>query len=194
MAKPRGKAPSVPRVASKVRAANKFRRSHRSYASYVKELESKEKVTVRCPYGHGLYHIKLHGSKWYGTPEIVFEASPKCPPPYNNPRAMQAGRFRTNQGRCIPWYPTWQHRRFYSYSDYGGVDPKEKDELLKQMGRMIIGYILAGRRLYLLKCGQRISSLNDDTKIGLSLREIEDEEDYGDNENEDDEYDRDDAG
>lgn len=152
---------SVP--AAKPRWFKQPPRQDKSFAEYFEELKVDGKTDVLCPYGHGVYHMKLTGSRWYDTPEIIFEASKDCPKPFNSPK-FGGTTFRMNNGRVIPWYPKWQ-----GVNRHG---PFSRAESLR-MARMIVWIIRGGRRLYLLRCGDHISSLDDDTYWETRNRGIE---------------------
>lgn len=129
--------------------------TEKSFAEYFKELETKGKTFVPCPYGYGVYQIRVSGSHWYATPEIIFASNERCPMPFRDQRF--AGRaFSVNGGRVIPWYPKWRGSGYRNgLATVGNVT----------LAQHVVRIILAGRKLYVIKCGQHISSLdNDDDK------------------------------
>jgi len=139
-----------------------------SLQSYFEEIEKKDKVTIPCPHGMGTYVIRLEGAFWYGTPEITWINDDEKNPGWG--RNYAAGMYKTNEGRVIPWYPRglgYQSMSPYAYDrDIHGEKKwaSNRDHNL-YMARMVIGFILAGRRLWRIQCGQNINSLNDDDHL-----------------------------
>ena len=126
----------------------------KSFSDYFQELELLGKTSVPCPHGHGTYTISTSGCHWYHTPEIIFKSSPTCPKPWNDQR-WGGSSFSVHGGRIIAWYPSWAGRTYRPSIDGAAVNNL-------RLAKMLVRIILSGRRLYLLKCGQNISSLDTD--------------------------------
>ena len=129
-----------------------------SVQEYVDILRRDKTVMIPCPWGMGEYFISVEdmaGVTGYGTPILIFASNSK-----NDSYGLKAApaHLRSRMGRQILWYP-----RGLGYNLYQDVKNKGGDkEHMLRLAKMLVGLILSGRRLYMMRCGENINSLQDD--------------------------------
>lgn len=127
-----------------------------SVQEYMDILKKERIVYIPCPHGQGWYSVELRPGNVYWCARINWISREP-----DGPWGHKAGPayLRNRYGREILWYP----------KGLGALRASQvmekfssRDEFYLYTAKMLIGIILAGRRLYMMHCGQNINSLNSD--------------------------------
>ena len=130
---------------------------------HFKELETNGKTAVDCPYGTGFYVVKVHGSHWYQTPELIYCPNEKCPYPYNQLNRYPSSystSVKTFPGRAIPIAGTIWGDKTGPYSQHAYRRYCETPEEYLTVAKQLVRVILSGSRLYEMECGDIASANN----------------------------------
>lgn len=119
---------------------------------YVEIFRKKGSVSIPSPDGKGVYTILMESGGYY-VPKLMWRSFVR-----DEYDRYAPGRLQTNRGREILWYPKGLGM---NYGPQGRGMYSTPEAYFVAMAKMVIGFILAGRKLYTLKCGANINSLND---------------------------------
>lgn len=134
-------------------------------SDYLKQLKKHKYVIVPSPDGKGSYRIELRSGSVYFACKCIWIA--------NDQKDKEIGRrvapayLRNTHGREILWYPRGLG---VSYLRQGAEKYGGAEEYLLATAKMLLGFILSGRRPYKMNCGQNINSLNTDADLGANGR------------------------
>lgn len=129
-------------------------------SDYIEELKTTGETSVPDPHGMGHYLICLTAGSCYFAAKVIWVANDQKDPIIG--RRAAPAHLRNKYGREILWYPKGLG---VTYRSEGWDAYKSPDEYFLASAKMLLGFILAGRRLYMMACGQNINSLNTDDDL-----------------------------